>query len=80
VQIAGRRSGSRREPVEERQSRRERELLAGDGVEQALKDGREAGRLNASVPLGELIERTVAGGARVEAGEVQLEPEEPREC
>jgi hypothetical protein len=80
VQIAGRRSGSRGEPVEERQSRRERELLAGDGVEQALKDGREAGRLNASVPLGELVECAVAGGARVEAGEVQFEPEEPREC
>jgi hypothetical protein len=60
VQIAGRRSGSRGEPVEERQSRRERELLAGDGVEQALKDGREAWRLNASVALGERLECPVA--------------------
>jgi hypothetical protein len=52
-------------------------LLAGDGVEQALEDTREAGRLEAPVALGELVEQTIAGDARVEAGEIEVESEEP---
>jgi hypothetical protein len=77
MQRAGGRSGGSGEPAEDRQSGRDRELLAGDGVEQALEDTREAGRLEAPVALGELVEQTIAGDARVEAGEIEVESEEP---
>ena len=65
------------ESAEDRQSGGERELLAGDRVQQALEDGREARRLEAPVAIGELAEQAVSGGASVEAGQVDVEPEKP---
>ena len=38
--------------------------------------GREARRLQASVPVGELAQSLIAGRASVEAGKVDVEPEQ----
>ena len=79
MQSPDRLSGSSGEPAEHRESSCDRELLARDSVEQALKDAREAGRLEAAVALGELSEQRVAGGTPVETRKVEVDPEQTRQ-
>ena len=79
MQSPDRLSGGSGEPAEHRESSCDRELLARDSVEQALEDARESGRFEASVPLGELSEQSIPGGADVEARQVEVESEETRQ-
>lgn len=54
----------------------QRQLLAGDAVDERLEDGGEAWRLEATQAAGKLIEERVLGGQRCEPGEVDLETEQ----
>lgn len=76
MQRPGGRSRRRGQPAENGQPGGKRQLLARDRVEQAFEQRREARRLQAPVALRQRAEGPVAGGARVEAGEVDLQTEQ----
>ena len=65
--------------VEQCDTDRERELLAGDGVRQTLEDCGEPRWLDAAVPLYQWAEDVIAFHAPVEVAEVDVEAEHPIE-
>src|ERR1051326_8333342 len=60
VKVAGRRARSRGQPAKQCHPRGDGELLAGDGVEETLEDGRETWRFDAAISLSELVQRAAA--------------------
>ena len=63
------------EPVEQADANSERELLAGDRVDQALEQGRKPRRLQSAEACRERAQKRVALGNLVERGKVELEAE-----
>ena len=68
------------EAVQQLDPDRERQLLAGDAIDQRFEDGGEARRLEAPHTCGERAEQRVWRGHRGEGREVDRQSDEPVEC